>query len=101
MALAELQPVIVSCGALAEAQGRWTELVYTINGGIVAIFFLMLFGAVVWSVIKRTCGRLLRGLPRQADPTQAAADKGQALASKPRPSTTGSGQKMPGQQTPE
>jgi hypothetical protein len=44
---------------LAAGRSHWTETVYLINGGIVAVFFLVVFGAIASASIKWTWKRLV------------------------------------------
>lgn len=39
--------------------GHWTELVYLINGAVVAVFFIILFSAIAFAGIKWLSARLM------------------------------------------
>ena len=78
---AEIPLVMDSRFALATEQGHWTEIVYTVNCGIVAVFFLVIFGAMAWATVKWACKRLYSRKARQLGPAQSDSSEGQVAVS--------------------
>ena len=81
MILAEMPLAMDSHFALATEQSHWTEMVYMVNCGVVAVFFLVVFGAMAWAAIKWACKRLVSRKTGQADPAPTDSSEGQVAVS--------------------